>query len=324
MPKAILVHRTGGPEQLQWEEIPEPQVGPGEIRVRQTAVGLNYVDVYLRTGLYRTPPAPFVPGQEGAGVVEAVAPDVKTVKPGDRVAYGGVQGAYAEVRVLPADRAIVLPPGIEDRTAAAVMLKGMTAEFLLARCAKVQRGDTILFQAAAGGVGSLGCQMARAMGLRVIGTAGGPEKVARALANGCAAAIDYHREDVVARVRELTEGRGVSVVFDSVGRSTFAASLDCLRPRGLMVLFGQSSGVVPAVEPSTLMAKGSLFLTRPSLWHYIATREELVASTSALFGFLGRGEVRVEIGQTFPLREAAAAHRALEGRATTGSTLLLP
>ena len=324
MPSAIVVHRVGGPEELRFEEVPEPVLGPGQARVRQTAIGLNFVDVYVRTGLYKPPAMPFVPGQEGAGMVEAVAPGVTEVAVGDRVAYAGVIGAYADVRVLPAARLVKLPAGIDDRTAAALMLKGMTAEYLLVRCVPIARGDTILFHAAAGGVGSLACQLARARGARVIGTAGGPEKVARARANGCDEVIDYTREDVVARVKTLTEGRGVRAVFDSVGRDTFAASLDCLGRRGTLALFGQSSGVVPPLDLGLLAAKGSLYVTRPSLWHYIDTREELVASADLVFGAVGRGEVRVEIGQTFPLRDAAAAHRALEGRRTTGSTLLLP
>ena len=233
-------------------------------------------------------------------------------------------GAYADLRVIPAHRLVKLPDGISDRTAAAIMLKGMTAEFLLRRCAEVKPGDTILFHAAAGGVGSLACQWARALGVRVIGTAGGPDKVRRAVANGCHEVIDYQREDVVARVKALTDGAGVSYAFDSVGKATFAASLDSLRPRGMLVLFGQSSGVVPPIEPSALAARGSLFLTRPVMHHYVATRDELVQSAGALFDVIQRGAVKVEIGRTFPLAEVAAAHRALEGRETFGSTLLLP
>jgi NADPH2:quinone reductase len=324
MPNAIVVHQIGGPEQLRYEEVRDPAPGPGEARVRQTAIGLNFVDVYVRTGLYKPPALPFVPGQEGAGVVEAIGAGVSEVKVGDRVAYAGVIGAYAEVRVLPAARLVPLPDGIDDQTGAALMLKGITAEYLLRRCARLEPGDAIVFHAAAGGVGSIACQLARAMGLRVIGTAGGPEKVARARENGCHEVVDYTREDVAARVRALTEGRGVKAVFDSVGKATFAASLDCLAPRGLLALFGQSSGVVPPFDLGVLAAKGSLFLTRPSLWHYVATREELLASTQVIFDAIARREVRIEIGQTFPLRDAAAAHRALESRQTVGSTLLLP
>jgi NADPH2:quinone reductase len=324
MPNAIVVHRVGGPEELRFEDVPEPVPGPGQARVRQTAIGLNFVDVYVRTGLYKPPAMPFVPGQEGAGVVEAVAPDVTEVRPGDRVAYAGVIGAYAEVRVLPAARLVRVPDGIDDRTAAAMMLKGMTAEYLLMRCAPIARGDTILFHAAAGGVGSIACQLAHALGARVIGTAGGPEKAARARANGCDEVIDYTREEIAARVKELTGGRGVRAVFDSVGRDTFAASLDCLAPRGVLALFGQSSGIVPPLDLALLGTKGSLYVTRPSLWHYIGSRDDLLASAGLVFGAVSRGEVRIEVGQTFPLRDAAAAHRALEERRTTGSTLLLP
>jgi NADPH2:quinone reductase len=324
MAKAIVVHEVGGPEQLRLETLPDPEPGAGEARVRQTAVGLNFIDVYFRVGLYKAPKLPFTPGQEGAGVVEAVGPGVTEVAVGDRVAYAAVPGGYADVRVIAAQRLVKLPDGVSDRTAAAIMLKGMTAEFLLRRCARVQEGDTILFHAAAGGVGTLACQWARALGARVIGTAGGPEKVARALSNGCHEVIDYKREDVAARVKELTGGAGVDWAFDSVGKATFTASLDSVRPRGMLVLFGQSSGVVPPFEPSALAARGSLFFTRPTLHHYIASRDELVASAAALFDVVTRGAVKVEIGKTFPLVEAAAAHRALEARETVGSTLLLP
>jgi NADPH2:quinone reductase len=265
-----------------------------------------------------------VPGQEGAGVVEAVGSGVTEVKVGDRVAYAGVIGAYAEARVLPAARLVPLPAGIEDRTAAALMLKGMTAEFLLRRCARLERGDAIVFHAAAGGVGSIACQLARSMGLHVIGTAGGPEKAARARENGCHEVVDYTREDIAARVKALTGGAGVRAVFDSVGKATFNASLDCLAPRGLLALFGQSSGVVPPFDLSLLGAKGSLFVTRPSMWQYVATRDELLGSAQVIFDAVIRGDVRIEIGQTFPLRETAAAHRALESRQTVGSTVLLP
>jgi NADPH2:quinone reductase len=324
MPQAIVVHALGGPEQLCWDDVPEPQPGPGEARIRQTAVGLNFIDVYLRTGVYKSPQLPFVLGQEGAGVVETVGPGVTEVRPGDRVAYAAVSGAYAEVRVIPAARLIPLPAQIDDRMAAAIMLKGLTAEYLLRRCARVQPGDTILFHAAAGGVGSLACQWAHHLGAHVIGTAGGPEKVRLAAARGCDHVIDYDREDVVARVKELTGGTGVATVFDSVGKKTFAASLDCLRPRGLLVSFGQSSGLVPAFELTALGAKGSLYLTRPTLGHYVATREELLTAAAALFEVVGSGAVKVDIGQTYALRDAAAAHRDLEARRTTGSTVLLP
>ncbi len=249
--------------------------------------------------------------------------DESHVAVGDRVAYAGLPGAYAEVRLAPAARLVKVPPGIEDKTAAAMMLKGMTAEVLLLRCARVVRGDTILFHAAAGGVGSIACQWAKHLGLRVIGTAGGPEKVARAAARGCDHVIDYDKEDVVARVKELTGGAGVAVAFDGVGQRTFDASLACLAMRGMLVLFGQSSGVVPPVEPSAL-ARASLFLTRPSFFHYLVTREELVTSATRLFEVVASGAVKIDVGQSYALRDAAAAHRDLEARRTTGSTLLIP
>ncbi len=323
MPNAVVVHEVGGPEKLAYENVPDAPPGAGEARIRQTAIGLNFIDVYFRTGLYKAPALPFIPGQEGAGIVEAVGPGVTEVAVGDRVAYAGKLGGYAEVRLIPADQLVRLPAGIDDKVAAAMMLKGMTAEFLLLRCARVAPGDTILFHAAAGGVGSIACQWAHTLGVRVIGTAGGPEKVALARQNGCAEVIDLKRENLVARVKELTGGAGVRAVFDSIGKETFAASLDCLGRRGLLVLFGQSSGVVPAVDPA-LLARGSLFLTRPSMTHYLATREELVQSAERLFDVVGRGAVRVSIGQTYPLRDAARAHADLEGRRTTGSTVLLP
>ena len=323
MPKAVVVSALGGPEKLVYKDVPDRVPGPGEARVRHTAIGLNFVDVYYRMGVYKAA-LPFVGGQEGAGVVEAVGPNVTEVAVGDRVGYAMVQGAYADVRVIPAARLVRLPDDIDDRTAAAIMLKGMTAEYLLLRCGHVQRGETVVFHAAAGGVGSLACQWARALGIRVIGTAGGPEKVRRALANGCDAVIDYTREDIVARVKELTGGERVRVVFDSVGKATFAASLDCLRPRGLLALFGQSSGVVPPFDLSELAAKGSLFVTRPSLGLSVATRDELLQSASRLFDVVRSGAVKVEIGRTYPLAEVAAAHRDLEARKTVGSTLLSP
>jgi NADPH2:quinone reductase len=324
MSNAIVVHELGGPEQLRFEAVADPTPGPGQARVRQTAIGLNYVDVYYRTGLYKVPSLPFTPGQEGAGIVDAVGPGVTDLSVGDRVAYAGVNGGYAETRVIAAERLVRLPKGVDDRTAAAMMLKGMTAEYLLLRCARVARGDTILFHAAAGGVGSIACQWARAIGLRVIGTAGGPDKVARARQNGCDEVVDLKSENLVARVKELTDGVGVRTVFDSIGKETFTASLDCLAPRGMLVLFGQSSGVVPPFDLAQLAARGSLFVTRPSLNHYVATRDELVQSAGRLFDLVGRGAVRIDVAQTFPLRDAAQAHRDLEGRKTTGSTVLLP
>ncbi|HXU05550.1 MAG TPA: quinone oxidoreductase [Polyangia bacterium] len=323
MPKAIVVSELGGPEVLRFEDVPEPVPGPGEARVRQTAIGVNFIDVYFRRGIYKSPQLPFVPGQEAAGVVEAIGPGVSEVAVGDRVAYASLQGSYAEVRVAPAARLVKLPATIDDRTAAAIMLKGMTAEYLLIRCARVAPGDTILFHAAAGGVGSIACQWAKLLGVRVIGTAGGPEKVARARALGCDAVIDYDKEDIVARVKELTGGAGVNAVFDGVGKRTFDASLACLATRGILALFGQASGAVPAVDPA-LLARGSLFLTRPALGQYIAARDELTTSAGRLFEVVGGGAVKIDVAQSYALRDAAAAHRDLEARKTTGSTLLLP
>jgi NADPH2:quinone reductase len=326
MPKAIVVHEVGGPETLSWEDVPAPTPGPGEALVRQTAIGLNFIDVYHRTGLYKLP-LPFVVGQEGAGVVEAVGEGVRVVSKGDRVAYAGVQGAYAELRTIPAARLVPLPPSIDDRTAAAIMLKGLTAEYLLRRCAHPRAGDKILWHAAAGGVGSIACQWARHLGIHVIGTAGGPAKVKLARERGCEHVIDYlavEQKDVVARVKGLTEGKGVPVVFDSVGKDTFRTSLDCLTPRGLLVSFGNASGAVPPFEPLLLGGPRSLYLTRPALGAYVATREELVEASLALFEVVASGAVKVEIGQTYALRDAAAAHRDLEARRTTGSTVLLP
>jgi NADPH:quinone reductase len=323
MPKAIVIHELGGPEVLRFEDVPDPVPGPGEARLRQTAIGVNFIDVYFRRGLYKAPQLPFVPGQEGAGVVEAIGPNVHEVAVGDRVAYAGLPGSYAEARVAPAARLVKLPPAIDDRTAAAMMLKGMTAEVLLLRCARVGRADTILFHAAAGGVGTIACQWAKHLGMRVIGTAGGPEKTARAAARGCDDVIDYDKEDVVARVKELTGGAGVTVAFDGVGKRTFDASLASLAMRGMLVLFGQSSGVVPPVDPSAL-ARASLFLTRPTFFHYLAAREDLVASAARLFEVVVSGAVKIDVGQSYALRDAAAAHRDLEGRKTTGSTLLIP
>lgn len=324
MPKAIRVHRHGGPDVLSWEDVAVGDPGPGEIRVRHTFIGLNFADTYHRTGFYKLP-LPFVPGSEAAGVIEAVGAGVSELRAGDRVAYAtGPVGAYAEVRLLQAERAIPLPPGIDDRIAAAMMLKGLTAQYLLRQTTTLAPGDTILFHAAAGGVGSIATQWAKHLGVTVIGTTGSEEKARLARAHGCDHVILYRTEDVAARVREITGGRGVRVVYDAVGKDSFAASLDCLSPRGLMVPFGQASGPVPPLDILTLMAKGSLFLTRPTLAHYAATRESLRAAATELFGVVTTGAVKIEVPQTFPLREAAAAHTALESRQTTGSTVLVP
>jgi NADPH2:quinone reductase len=324
MVHAVRIHEPGGPEVLRWEEVTVGPPGQGQVRLRQTAVGLNYIDTYHRSGLYPLPALPATLGVEGAGVVEAVGPGVTTLHPGDRVAYGAVPGAYAQSRLIAADRLVPLPDWLADEQAAALMLQGMTAEFLLHRTYRVQPGDTILVQAAAGGVGLLLCQWASRLGATVIGTVSTPEKAALAAAHGCHHVILYSREDFVARVRALTGGAGVAVVYDGVGQSTFLGSLECLRPRGLMVSFGQASGKIAPFDIGLLSAKGSLFLTRPSLFAYIATRDELLASAQAVFEAVHSGALRIEINQRFALQDAADAHRALESRATTGATILLP
>ena len=325
MSKAIVINQTGGPEVLRWVDYDPGQPGPGEVRLRHEAVGLNFIDVYHRTGLYPLPSLPAVPGMEGSGTVEAVGDGVTEVAEGDRVAYAGLPpGAYAQVRRIPADRLVKLPESIMTRQAAAMMLQGMTARYLLRGCFDVKAGDTILIHAAAGGVGSIVCQWAKHLGATVIGTVGSEEKAANATENGCDYPILYTKEEFVARVKEITEGRGVDVVYDSVGQATFMKSLDCLRPLGTMVSFGQSSGPVAPLELGLLSAKGSLFLTRPTLMTYTAKRENLLAHARDLFEVVEKGVVKVEIRQTFPLSDAARAHRDLEGRRTTGSSILLP
>jgi NADPH2:quinone reductase len=325
MLKAIRIHEYGGPEVLRWEEVEVGEPGPGQLRVRHGAVGLNYIDVYHRTGLYPLPSLPWTLGMEGAGWVEAVGEGVAEFKVGDRVAYASPPvGAYAEVRLIPADRVVALPEAIDDPTAAAMMLQGMTAQYLLRRTYRVQPGDAILLHAAAGGVGLIASQWARHLGATVIGTVGNDEKAELARAHGCHHAIVYTRENFVERVREITGGQGVAVVYDSVGKDTFTGSLDCLRPLGMMVSFGNASGPVPPFEPGILAAKGSLFLTRPTLMTYTAKRVDLVASAAELFEVVASGVVNIEVRQTYPLAEAARAHRDLEARRTTGSTVLLP
>ncbi len=325
MPKAIRIHEYGGPEVLRWEDVEIGDPGPGQLRIRHGAIGLNYIDVYHRTGLYPLPSLPWTLGMEGAGRVEAVGEGVTEFQVGDRVAYASPPvGAYAEVRLIPADRVVALPTAIDDQTAAAMMLQGMTAQYLLRRTYRVQPGDAVLLHAAAGGVGLIASQWARQLGALVIGTVGSDEKAAVARAHGCHHAIVYTRENFVERVREITNGQGVAVVYDSVGQQTFMGSLDCLRPLGMMVSFGNASGPVPAFEPGLLAAKGSLFLTRPSLMHYTAQRRDLVASAAELFDVVATGAVKIEVRQTYPLAETAQAHRDLEARQTTGSTVLLP
>lgn len=325
MTKAIRIHATGGPEVMVWEDVALGDPGPGEVRLRHTAVGLNFIDVYHRTGLYKLP-LPAGLGQEGAGVVEALGPGVAGLKVGDRVAYcgGPAPGSYSEARNFPADRLVPLPEGIDERRAAAMMLKGLTAWYLVRRTHPVQPGETVLVHAAAGGVGLILCQWARHLGATVIGSVGTRAKADLATAHGCHHVLALDEGDFVPKVRELTGGKGVPVVYDSVGRDTFAGSLDCLRPLGLMVSFGQSSGSVPPFEVATLAAKGSLFLTRPSLFAYIARREELLGGSAEMFDLVAKGILGIEIHQTYPLREAAQAHRDLEARRTTGSTVLLP
>jgi NADPH2:quinone reductase len=321
----IRVHEIGGPEVLRFEDIEVGAPGPGQVRLRQTAIGLNFIDVYFRTGLYPVPGLPFTPGLEGAGVVEAIGDGVTEVKVRDRVAYAAPPiGAYAETLLMQADRLVVLPDGISDQQAAAMMLKGMTAQYLLRRTFRVEPGQTILFHAAAGGVGLIACQWAKHLGARVLGTVGSETKAELARAHGCDEPIRYDRDDVAARVRELTDGKGVPVVYDSVGQSTFETSLDCLAPLGTLVAFGQSSGNIPPVNLGILSQKGSLYVTRPTLMTYTAARADLLASAKELFEVVQSGAVKIEINQTFALRDVADAHRALEGRQTTGSTLLLP
>ncbi len=322
---AIRFARAGGPEVLSWQEVDVPAPGKGEALIRQTAVGLNYIDTYHRTGLYPVPSLPSGIGLEGAGVVEEVGPEAGELRVGDRVAYcSGPLGAYAEARVMPADKLVKLPGGIDDRIAAAMMLQGLTAQYLLRRTHRVKAGETILVHAAAGGVGLILVQWAKHLGATVIGTAGSPEKAALAKKHGCDHTILYRTENVPERVRTLTRGAGVPVVYDGVGKDTFMASLDCLAPLGLMVSFGNASGAVPPVDIGLLAQKGSLFLTRPTLMTYTAKRQDLLAAAAELFEVVGKGALSIVVNQSFALRDAAEAHRALEGRRTTGSTILVP
>lgn len=325
MVKTIRMYETGGPEVLLWEDYDPGQPGPGEALLCQEAVGLNFIDVYHRTGLYPLPSLPATPGMEGVGIVEAIGEDVTEVEVGDRVAYAGLPaGAYAQVRRIPADRLVKLPDPISAQQGAAMMLQGMTARYLLYGCYRVKRGDTILIHAAAGGVGLIVCQWAKHLGATVIGTMGSSEKAELARSFGCDESILYDKEDFVSRVKEITRGQGVDVVYDSVGQSTFMKSLDCLKPMGMMVSFGQASGPIPSFDLGILAAKGSLFLTRPSLINYTAKREDLLAHAQDLFDVVEKGAVNIEVNQRYPLAEAANAHRDLENRKTTGSTILIP
>jgi NADPH2:quinone reductase len=321
MAHAIRFAKNGGPEVLEWQEVEVGKPGDGQVRLRHTAVGLNFIDTYQRSGLYAMP-LPSGLGSEAAGVIEEVGPGVADLKPGDRVAYaGGPLGAYSEIRVMPADRLVKLPDGITDQQGAAMMLKGMTAWYLIRRTHQVKQGETILIHAAAGGVGLIVCQWAKHLGATVIGTVGDDEKAALAKANGCDHPINYRREDFVARVAEFTGGKKLPVVYDSVGKDTFYKSLDCLAPLGLMASFGQSSGAIGPVDIGILAAKGSLFLTRPTLNTYTASRQDLLTAANDLFDVVKKGVVKLAINQTYPLRDAASAHRDLQDRKTTGSTV---
>jgi NADPH2:quinone reductase len=324
MSKAIRIHATGGPEVLKWEDLEVGEPGEGQARVRHTAIGVNYIDTYHRSGLYPLP-LPTGLGSEAAGIVEAVGPGVTVVRSGDRVAYaGGPPGSYAESRLVPANLLVRIPDAVSDASAAAVMLKGMTAQYLIRRTYRVQQGETVLFHAAAGGVGLIACQWLKALGVNVIGTVGSDAKVAVAREHGCDHVIVSTREDIAKRVREITGGVGVPVVYDSVGKDTFLSSLDCLRPLGMMVSFGNSSGKVTPFDIGILAQKGSLYLSRPTLATYTATRKDLEATAHELFDVIQQGKVKVEIRQTDPLAEAERVHRDLEGRRTVGSIVMLP
>jgi NADPH2:quinone reductase len=323
MPHAIRLYQTGGPENLRWEEVQVGDPGPGEVRVRTTAVGLNFIDTYHRSGLYPVP-LPSTLGVEGAGVVDAVGPNVKEFKKGDRVAYANPLGAYAELLLRPAERLVKIPAGIDDKLAAAIMLKGMTAWYLARRTYPVKKGDTILVHAAAGGVGQILSQWAKHLGATVIGTVGSDDKVEAARKAGCKHVIVSSKENLVERVKEITKGAGLPVVYDGLGKATFLPSLDCLRPLGLMVSYGNASGPVDPLNIGILSQKGSLFLTRPTLFTYTAKREDLLKAASELFALVKKKVLKIAIKQTYPLRDAAAAHRDLEARKTTGSTVLLP
>lgn len=324
MVHAIRMHEHGGPEVLKWEEIDVGAPGSGEIRVRQTAIGLNYIDTYLRSGA-RPLPMPSILGLEGAGVVEAVGDSVSHLAVGDRVGYADMPvGAYAEERVMPAHIAVKLPDGVDDQTAAAAMLKGMTAQFLIRQCFRVEPGMTVLFHATAGGVGLIASQWLNHLGVTVIGTAGSPEKAELAKAHGVHHIINYETENFVDRVHEITDGAGVPVVYDGVGKDTFLDSMKCLSPRGMLVNFGSASGAPDPLNVGDLATHGSIFVTRPMLFDYTAAREDLEACANDLFGVIASGAVKIEINQTYPLKEAAQAHRDLEARKTTGSTILIP
>ena len=323
MHKAIRIHEYGGADVLHWEDVDVPDPRPGEARIRHEAVGVNYIDIYQRNGLYKVT-LPAIAGNEGAGVVQSVGDGVTWVKPGDRVAYAGAAGSYCETRTIAADRLCILPDGLSFEQGAAMMLKGLTVQYLIRRTYKVQAGDTVVFHAAAGGVGTIACQWLKSLGARIIGTAGSAEKCAWALRNGADFCVNYRTENIVERVKEITDGEGVPVVYDSVGKDTFEASLKCLRPFGMLVSFGNASGLVPPVDMGFLAQFSSLYLTRPSLYAYAAKRSDLEAMAKELFDIVLSGTVKIDIKQRYRLQDAARAHRDLEGRKTTGSCILLP
>jgi NADPH:quinone reductase len=324
MVAAVRVHKTGGPEVLTYEDIEVPAPGSGQVRIKQHACGINFIDTYFRSGLYPAPSLPFVAGNEGAGEVVAVGPGVTESKVGDRVAYVSALGSYAAERLMPAERVVKLPDAITYEQAAGMMLKGMTVEYLLNRTFKVKSGMNVLIHAAAGGIGLIACQWANLLGANVIGTVGSKDKAALAKANGCHHTILYREEDFPTKVKEITGGKLCEVVYDGVGKTTFPASLDCIKPLGMFVSFGNSSGSVEAFSINLLQAKGSLFATRPTLNTYAAKREDLLAIANDLFGVVSSGKVKIPINQKYPLKDAAIAHRELERRATTGSSILIP
>jgi NADPH2:quinone reductase len=323
MVHAIRIHQTGGPEVLKWESVEVPAPGPGQVRLKQHAVGVNYIDVYQRSGLYKLP-LPFIAGSEGAGEVVAVGPGVTDFKVGDRGAYAGAMGGYAEERVMPADRLVKLPDNIDYKTGAAMMLQGMTVRYLLRETYKVGKGTTMLLHAAAGGIGLIACQWARHLGATIIGTVSTDDKAKLAKEAGCTHVINYKTEDFVKRTKELTGGQGVDVVYDAVGKDTYPGSLDCLKPLGLWVSFGNASGAITNFDILALSAKGSLYATRPTLGTYVAKRADLLANANELFDVVSKGIVKINVNHTYPLKDAAQAHRDLEGRKTTGSIVLLP
>ena len=325
MTKAIVVRETGGPDVLRIENVDSDSLHEGEVRVRHRAIGINFIDCYFRKGVYKPPSLPFIPGQEASGVIEEIGPGVTGFKAGDRIAYATqTSGAYSECRILPAAKCVPIPEGMDFTSAAGMLLKGMTVRYLVRQTFQVRQGDTVLFHAAAGGVGSIACQWLRHLGAMVIGTVGDDAKIDRARANGCHHVINYRTENFVERVLEITDKTGVCVVYDSVGKDTFCGSLDCLQSRGLLVSFGQSSGVVPPFDLLQLSAKGSLFLTRPILGAYTSTPAELRENAAEVFKMAGSGKIKITINQTYPLAEAARAHSDLESRKTTGSSILIP